>query len=286
MQQMAKPSATRLRRACCNKAHANYWMPSKRRMADSALHGIGVLVTRPALQATALVDAIEQRGGRAIRFPVIEVLPRDAEQLRIAAAAVAKPDIVIFVSSNAVRHGLRYADGAQTAVVGPATAAAVRDAGGDVHILPSAGFNSEGLLQHPALQEVAGQHILIVRGKSGRELLSSTLRDRGATVDTLAVYDRVQPTSDPTALAELEEQWHNGDIDVVTIMSIESLRNLLRLLPATIAAELDRALLVTAASRVTREVLKRYPAARTALASQADTDAMVRAIIHNIRDST
>jgi len=251
-------------------------------MTNDALHGVGVLVTRPLLQAAALVDAIEQQGGRVYQFPVIEIVARDAEQTGIAAAAIAKPDIVVFVSSNAVRHGLQFADGALTAVVGPATADAIRAGGRNVDISPIAGFDSEGLLQHPELFNVSGKHILIVRSKTGRELLSTTLRNRGATVDTLAVYDRVQPTPDATVLRDLEAHWQNSAIDVVTIMSIESLRNLWRLLPKSISAELDQALLVTPATRVTKELLKRYPEARTALAAEPDAAAMVDAIIrHN-----
>ena len=54
-------------------------------MADRALQGVGVLVTRPRTQAIELVDAIEARGGDAYCFPVIEIAPReDLEVLRLA----------------------------------------------------------------------------------------------------------------------------------------------------------------------------------------------------------
>ena len=75
-------------------------------MADAPLAGIGVLVTRPAGQAAELVAAIEAAGGRSIGFPVIEIAPRSPQAIEADLAGLADPDIVIFISRNAVEHGL------------------------------------------------------------------------------------------------------------------------------------------------------------------------------------
>ena len=42
-------------------------------MSEAILKGFGVLVTRPEHQADELSAAIEDAGGEAIRFPVIEI---------------------------------------------------------------------------------------------------------------------------------------------------------------------------------------------------------------------
>jgi len=42
-------------------------------MSESTLNGFGVLVTRPEHQADELATAIEDAGGEAIRFPVIDI---------------------------------------------------------------------------------------------------------------------------------------------------------------------------------------------------------------------
>ena len=79
-------------------------------MTDGDLAGIGVLVTRPADQAAPLADEIEAAGGRAIRFPAIEIVPRPDADIANDAASLQQPDVVIFVSVNAVRfvlHNLR-----------------------------------------------------------------------------------------------------------------------------------------------------------------------------------
>ena len=48
------------------------------------LAGCGIVVTRPSEQAESMCEAIELAGGRAIRFPVLEILdPTDAEAMRM-----------------------------------------------------------------------------------------------------------------------------------------------------------------------------------------------------------
>ena len=162
-------------------------------MPVKSLQGVGVLVTRPKHQSLALATAIEQEGGLPVQFASIEIIARNAASVAEDAYRLPKPDIAIFVSSNAVEHGIEHADGARIAVVGPASAEAVVAAGRKVDIVPPDGFDSEHLLTLPELCDVAGKRVRIIRGQSGRELLANTLRSRGAEVDYLAVYQRALP---------------------------------------------------------------------------------------------
>ncbi len=219
-------------------------------MADTPLGGAGVLVTRPERQADGLVQAIESQGGVAIRFPVIEARPLAQADVIAMAETLQIPDIAILVSANAVRFGLRYAGDAAIAAVGPATARSVEKSGRQVDIRSPGGFDSEHLLATPELQDVAGKVVRIIRGNGGRELLASTLRDRGATVEYLEVYQRVVPGYDEAEIAAIGDRLRSGGIDVITIMSVETLRNLVELLPAEALEYLGKTRLVTPASRV------------------------------------
>jgi uroporphyrinogen-III synthase len=248
-------------------------------MTDRPLDGIGVLVTRPRTQADELVRAIEAQGGIAWCFPVLEIAPFDALDISNSVARLGTPDIVIFVSRNAVEHGIEFTDGGQIAVIGPATAAAVNDAGRVVDIQPAEGYDSEHLLAEEQLRDVAGKRVRIVRGKDGRELLAETLKKRGATVEYLSVYQRRLPVVSAEALASVESHWRSGDIDVVTVMSVQSLRNLVTLLPDWCRGRLESTPLVTPAGRVIKEALERFPASRPILASGPGAEDMVQAII-------
>jgi uroporphyrinogen-III synthase len=248
-------------------------------MPDGALAGIGVLVTRPATQASELVDAIEANGGIAVRFPVIEIIPRDAAAIDASAALLGDPDIVVFISRNAVEYGLSYSAGGLVAAVGPATAAALQAAGHTIDIQPVAGYDSEHLLAESDLLGVAGKLVRIVRGSDGRELLADTLQERGAQVEYLSVYSRNIPEYNAAELAELERHWREIPVDVITVMSVESVRNLAALLPNACREQLDGRSLVAPAARVLKVALDTFPGTAATLAAGPQAGDMVKAII-------
>jgi len=244
----------------------------------SPLSGVGVLVTRPRAQAAELIEGIESKGGTAICFPVIKIVPRDQDAIAADAAAMADPDIALFVSRNAVEHGLAYAKGAMKGATGPTTAAAILYAGHSVEIQSDHGYDSESLLEEPELQDVSGKQVRIIRGDDGRELLADTLRKRGATVNYLSAYERRCAEVSPIQLAEIEAAWRDGKIQVITIMSLESLKNLALLLPEWCVQQIASLPLVTPAARVIQEALDRYPDATLILAAGPQTTDMVEAI--------
>jgi uroporphyrinogen-III synthase len=199
-------------------------MPSR-----SNLNGLGVLVTRPAHQAGPLCDRITAAGGRSVRFPLLTIhdtgtAPQVCEHLQQLDTYA----VVIFISPNAVHFGLPAIErhgglpaGLQLAAVGRGTARELeRAAGRAPDLVPHTRFDSEGLLALPALQDVAGKRILIVRGNGGRELLADTLRQRGAEVDYAEVYRR-----EPASLKVAEPDWLNNT-DIITVTSSEALENL------------------------------------------------------------
>jgi uroporphyrinogen-III synthase len=247
-------------------------------MADAPLAGIGVLVTRPAGQAGELVAAIEAAGGHCIGFPVIEIRPRSPQAIEADLAGLPDPDIVIFISRNAVEHGLAWSGDGVIAAVGPATAAAIEASARVVDIRPAGGFDSESLLAESALTEVRGKTIRIIRGKGGRELLATTLRERGARVDYLEVYRRCTPDYSEQEIANIAGQIERGEIGAVVVMSVESLGNLLSLLPESCRRALAKTRLVTPASRVLKEVTDRLPGCPATLADGPGADEIVRAI--------
>jgi uroporphyrinogen-III synthase len=259
--------------------HENYSIRSRHSVTETSLHGFGVLVTRPETQAAKLVEAIQSKGGTAILFPAIEIVARDKAAVAAEAAALAKPDVVIFASRSAVEHGLSHTDGAAIAAIGNGTAAAIQALGETVDIEPGAGFDSESLLQHPALKDVRAKVVRIVRGGDGRELLAKTLRDRGATVTYLAVYDRERPAISLQDREKLEVIWRAGEIHAITVMSIETFTNLTALLPDWCRQQLERVPLVTPALRVIKEIQNLYPSATTILAAGPQAADMLDAII-------
>ena len=201
---------------------------------SGALEGLGVAVTRPAHQAGRLCRLIEAEGGRAIRFPALEIAPpRDPAAAQALVDRLDQYDLAVFVSPNAAERGLALVRGRRgalppglaVAAVGAGTARALRALGVEPALVPEGRFDSEALLALPGLapERVAGRRVVIFRGEGGRELLARTLRARGARVDYAEVYRRERPRADP---APLLEAWRRGALHAVVVTSGEALRNL------------------------------------------------------------
>jgi uroporphyrinogen-III synthase len=245
------------------------------------LAGRGVLVTRPAHQAEPLCELLEARGARPIRFPVLAIAPpADVDSARQRLARLADYHRVVFISVNAVDQAAALRGGLPAdlcaAVVGRASARALREHGVAAVLQPVAGADSEALLALPELRAVAGRRILIVRGEGGRELLADTLRARGATVDYAEVYRRVCPDVDPEALAAL---WRTQRIDAVTATSNETLGNLYQLAGPAGRDPLRATPLVVASPRAADLAAELGWTAPVRVAASAEDVAMVAALI-------
>lgn len=194
-----------------------------------SLAGRRVLNTRPAHQAAGLSAALAAAGAEVAELPLITItrLPLAPEDERLL-LDLDRYDGVFFVSANAARLGLDAVANAWAQwpwrlpayAVGASTAAVLADAGLEA-VLP-ARADSEGLLALPALQAVAGQRFLLLRGEEGRELLPGTLRERGARVDVIALYRRALPAEAPAQWRALRAQ---GLPDDVVLTSPDALRH-------------------------------------------------------------
>nr|WP_317616156.1 uroporphyrinogen-III synthase [Methylophilus medardicus] len=197
------------------------------------LAGRYIAVTRPPEQATKLMAAIHAAGGQVISFPLLDIegLP-DLTAFHAAITPLQQFDWAVFISSNAVQHGMPLLKQAglpsalQFAAIGPTTAASLQTFGVSAVLTPLERFDSESLLALPALQQMQGQRVLIVRGVGGRELLANTLGQRGAEVVFGECYRRVNPQSNAQVLAAAHAA---AQLHAIVITSTEALRFLLQL---------------------------------------------------------
>jgi uroporphyrinogen III methyltransferase/synthase len=169
-------------------------------MGERPLVGKTVVVTRPAEQAEALARPLENLGAEVLLAPTIRIVPVPLnDEIRAAVARLPEYQLIVFTSVNGVAEFLgrmRECDrspedlaGATVAAIGPRTAAALAAQGVRAGVVPEE-FVAEGLLN--ALEATGtrrGARVLIPRAREAREILPDTLRERGATVDVLPVYE-------------------------------------------------------------------------------------------------
>ena len=195
------------------------------------LAGRGIVITRPAHQAARFAELVRAAGGNAILFPVIEIEDvADLGPLLAVIDRLAGFDLAIFISPNAVNKAMNLIKvrsalppRLKLAAIGPGSVRELKRFGVADVIAPAARFDSEALLDLPALRDVAGKRILIFRGDGGRELLGDTLAARGAAIEYAECYRRGRPQRDA---APLLKAWARSELDAITVTSSEGLHNL------------------------------------------------------------
>lgn len=213
-----------------------------------------VLVTRPRHQAERLCYLIEQQGWNAIRLPTLEIVAVKKEEIKQQLKTINKYQWLIFISANAVNFAIKANNGkidcfnnSSIAAVGNATGKALTVAGLSAELIPKTSFNTEGLLATKEMHDVKGKSCLIIRGEGGRESLADGLRDRGAKIDYLEVYRRIQPqVINLTGISMLQQ----GKINAITISSGESLSNLLTMIGKKIHYKLISVPLIVISHRI------------------------------------
>ena len=198
-----------------------------------------VLVTRPADGAAPLADALAAYGLDPVLVPAIEI--RDEPPgagLDHALRGAGDHDWLVATSPNGVRAALGALDRlgidpavSRWAVVGPASAAALRARGVDPFIPTRAA--GEALAAELPLAE--GARVLLVRGDLADPGLVADLADRGAAVADIVGYRTAEaPEASRSRLADALAE----PLDAITFASGSAARGLLALAGAEVIARL------------------------------------------------
>ncbi len=194
------------------------------------LHGRTVVVTRARAQASGLAATLRSLGAEAVELPAIRIEPRTgSEEVRAAMAGIGDYALVCLTSPNGVRlyfealgaagRDARALAGATVAAIGPGTARALAAGGIKADVVPER-FVAEALAEALAAVEVEGRRVLVARAAEARDVLPDALRERGAEVDVVALYETVREAPDEAAVAAAQKA------DYVTFTSSSTVTNL------------------------------------------------------------
>ena len=195
------------------------------------LHGRVVVVTRARAQASGLAATLTSLGARVVELPAIRIVALlESEEVAAAIAALHSYALICLTSANGAEllfeamaaRGLdaRALANATVAAIGPGTAAALRDRGVLADVVPER-FVAEGLIEALEGVPVEGRPVLVARAAEARDTLPDALRERGAEVDVVALYETVAEQPEPGAIAAAAEA------DYVTFTSSSTVRNFL-----------------------------------------------------------
>jgi uroporphyrinogen-III synthase len=241
-----------------------------------------VLVTRAAHQAGKLSDGLRAVGAEPVEVPVLEIGPPPSfNALDTALQQLDTYQWLIFTSANTVRAVMsRIAQPGpgdpkpmrlQVAAVGAATAAAAREAGWNVAVVPET-YVAESLVAALA-GEVAGKRVLLARAEVARDVIPEALRAAGAFVDVVDAYRNVVPEAAP----EMLRRALADGLDAATFTSSSSVTHLAEVARA---ADVDFPFVGVAAvsiGPITSQTLREHSWEPAAEASTSDVPGLIRA---------
>lgn len=221
------------------------------------LDRLRVLLTRPAGQAAEWRRDLEALGAAVRNVPVlaIEPVPEDT-QTQAVIKNLDQFDFAIFVSTNAVQHAHDRLVARGQAIPAELTCYAVGDkttraaAAAGFRARATAAVDSESLLALPELQLLRGKSVVVFKGAGGRELISQTLRARGAKLVEALLYQRCYPAANAAKLRQalLQSRPH-----VICVTSEAGVHNLIRMAcAANVLAQLHATAVLAPGARVAR----------------------------------
>jgi uroporphyrinogen-III synthase len=218
------------------------------------LKGKTIALTRPAGQAEEAGKLIRGMSGVPYFIPAIEIKglsnPESVKKF-IAELGKGQVDYVILMSTNGVRYLFEAADELKLTeqlqkelaktfliAVGPRTAEALKEKNIHIDMIPTK-YSSEGLIESFRDKLLKGKTIRIPRTSNATPTLTDKLREMGADVEEIHVYESALPI-DEKLKAKFYEDLTSGKIDAVVFGSGLSAKNIFKMLSEKASMETVR----------------------------------------------
>ncbi len=198
------------------------------------LRGRTVVITRARAQASALAAQLAELGAHVVEAPAIRIVPTiDRPEVREAVERIEAFELICLTSPNGAEllldalraqgRDARALAGATLAAIGPGTAAALARGGLRADVVPERSI-AESLAAELVSRGVRGKRVLIARAAGARDVLPEELRNAGAEVEVLTLYETVREELGDDARAAV------AAADYVTFTSSSTVRNFLEAL--------------------------------------------------------
>ena len=208
------------------------------------LKGRVVAITRPTGQAEEAGQLITAKGGVPYYIPAIEIKglsnPEPMKKF-ITELSTGKVDYVILMSTNGVKYLFSAADEIKqikqlheglkksfVIAVGPKTAEAMKEYQVRVDMVPQK-YSSDGLLEALQGMDIKGKNIRIPRTSNATPTLTNQLREMGANVEEIYVYESGLPV-DEALKTKFYSDLTGGHINALLFGSGLSAKNIFKML--------------------------------------------------------
>ena len=244
------------------------------------LAGLCVMLTRPKELICDMADRLRSLGAQVLEVPAIATVPvKDNVRFTDCLDHVKDYNWIVFTSQAGVRIffeelekkkiDIRIFSGIRFAVIGEGTGRELSKHGIYADLMPEV-YDGESLARLLSDQNIGKQRILIPRASKGNQKLVPILREAGAEVEDLPIYDTVlQNAVEPDMSQELAK----GRVDCVTFTSSSTVEGFVRMYEG-----IDfTGIWAVCIGRQTAETAEKY-GMKCYIAEKADIDSMIEQI--------
>jgi uroporphyrinogen-III synthase len=194
------------------------------------LHGKSVLIPRGKSHAKSFAELVKDYGGIPIEIPLIAFRPvSETEEIREKIKNLVSYDWIIFTSNVAVDTFFSFLGNekivSKIAVIGEKTEQTLNEKGYQVDFRP-AEFVAEGFVKDFLPYVEKGLKILLPKGNLARDHIAASLREKGALVEEVIIYETYFPETSRTLLADLVQ---NGKVDILTFTSPSTVSHFMKI---------------------------------------------------------
>ncbi|MEN6462730.1 MAG: uroporphyrinogen-III C-methyltransferase [Syntrophomonas sp.] len=250
------------------------------------LWGKRIVVTRSRKQASILADRIVELGGEAIEFPTIEICKEpDLSELYSCFSHIEDYSWMIFTSVNTVDiffgelklkgYDIRNLKGIKICAIGPATRERLQSIGLQVDIVPQE-YKAEGIIEELEGNIQVGQLVLLPRARGARGILPESIRQMGAQVDEVFLYQAVPAIgiSNNTLNSII-----NGQVDLITFTSSSTVTNFVTMVGEENLKNITTRVKVACIGPITADTARKHGFTVDIMASHYTIDGLLEAIL-------
>jgi uroporphyrinogen-III synthase len=284
-----------------NKISEDELKQEREKVFDFVLHGLlsgfedskvlplknkTIVVTRTVDQSKESSAVFGELGANVIIFPTLEIVPpTNWKQFDDVVTGSDKIDFIIFTSTHAVEMfhqrcnelNINFSyEKIKVVAVGNKTAGICKQLGIPVHIIPSK-FSGEAVVDELSKYNVRGKNIFIPRSAIGREVLPQGLRELGAVLKTVPVYNVSLPSLE--SIQPYLEQLYNSKPDLFIFTSPSTFENFLKILKIEDHQKYFRNFLVAAIGPTTRSSIEERKVKVDIMPDEFTIDGLAKTIV-------
>ncbi|MBT2636334.1 MULTISPECIES: uroporphyrinogen-III synthase [unclassified Bacillus (in: firmicutes)] len=190
-----------------------------------------VMIPRGKAHAKSFSELVARNGGIPVEIPLIAFQPVAAsEKLLKTLANLHTYDWIIFTSNVTVETFYTFLKKGQAlppkiAVIGEKTKKVLLDMGETVDFVPEE-YVAEGFIDEFLPHVNQGERVLIPKGNLARDYISAALKEKGAIVDEIIIYETFMPDESRSKLVKMLSE---ESLDILTFTSPSTIDHFMKI---------------------------------------------------------